>query len=268
MSILAEIFAHKRLEVEQARQTVPLSDLRASASDLPTALDFRGALRASGGGVRLIAEIKHASPSRGLIAVDFDPLKLAALYAENGAAAISVLTDERYFMGSLDYLRQVRRRLPGIPLLRKDFIYDPYQVYEARAAGADAVLLIVAGLAPAQLQELLGLAGELGMAALVEVHDQVELQHALQNGASLVGINNRDLHTFTVRLETSLELAALMPAGVCKVAESGIRQSSDVERLAAAGIQAVLVGEALVANPDPAAKVRELAGLAKKEQAG
>ncbi len=187
---------------------------------------------------------------------------LAHIYAENGAAAISVLTDERYFGGSLDHLQAVRAALPGIPLLRKDFVCDPYQVYEARAAGADAILLIVAALSVQQLVELGSLARCLGMAALIEAHSGEELDAALATGATLVGINNRNLHDFSVRLETTIELAPRVPPHCLLVAESGIFAAEDVARLVSGrGADAILVGEALVTAPDTAARVRALAGL-------
>jgi indole-3-glycerol phosphate synthase len=261
MTLLAEIFSHKRGEVAQQQRLRPLAEVRAAAGQAAPARDFTAALR-RGPGQRpaLIAEVKCASPSRGVIAADFDPLALARTYQDNGASAISVLTDARYFKGALAYLEQIAALADRPPLLRKDFLFDPYQVYEARAAGADAVLLIAAELEPANLAELHALAHELGMAALVEVHDQAELEKAL--GAcqpSLIGINNRDLRDFTVNLETTLRLRPLVPAGICLVAESGIRSPQDVARLAAAGVDAVLVGEALVAAPDVAAQVRSLA---------
>jgi indole-3-glycerol phosphate synthase len=215
----------------------------------------------------LIAEIKRRSPSRGLLAPDFDPRRLARLYCENGAACISVLTDRRFFGGDLAHLIGVKSQAPEIPLLRKDFICDPYQLYQARAAGADAVLLIVAALAPAQLRELHALARTLGMAALIEVHADAELEVALAAAPALIGVNNRDLHTFTVDLGVAEQLAARIPADICVVAESGIHGPADLARLAAiprpagaVGVDAVLVGEALVAAADAAAKVRELAG--------
>ena len=229
------------------------------------------ALRQARSRPALIAEIKRGSPSRGLLVADFDPLRLAGLYAENGAAAISVLTDERYFGGSLDHLRAVAvaqgGRAEGPPLLRKDFICDPYQVYQARAAGADAILLIAASLAPILLAELLALAHDLGMAALVETHDEAELATALASHARLIGINNRNLHDFTISLETTLRLGRRVPAEVCLVAESGIFAAEDVARLAeiergggGRGVDAILVGEALVTAADVAAKVRALSG--------
>jgi indole-3-glycerol phosphate synthase len=193
---------------------------------------------------------------------DFDPLRLAQIYRENGAAAISVLTDERYFGGCLDHLRQIAAGRPGEldlrpPLLRKDFLFDPYQVYEARAAQADAVLLIVAALPPALLRDLHGLALELGMAALVEVHTSGELETALDCQARLIGINNRDLHDFTTSLETTLRFRPLIPPGIPVVAESGIHTVEDARRLSQAGVDAILVGGALVTAEDVAGKVRE-----------
>ena len=261
MTILDEIFAHKRVEVEQRRAALPLAELRTQAESSPPALDFVAALRRKDGQrPALIAEVKCASPSRGLIARDFDPLALARVYQANGASAISVLTDERYFKGSLEYLRQIAGLRPRLPLLRKDFLLDSYQVYEARAAGADAVLLIAAYLEPQRLAELHTLANELGMAALVEVHSQDELEKALAAcKPALIGVNNRDLRDFSVNLDTTLRLRPYVPAGTCLVAESGIHSPEDVARLAAAGVDAVLVGEALVAAGDTAGMVRSLA---------
>ncbi|MEW5869563.1 MAG: indole-3-glycerol phosphate synthase TrpC [Chloroflexota bacterium] len=262
MSILDEIFAHTRQEVARRKLALPLAEVRQQAAAAEPSLDFAGALRtarSAAGAPALIAEIKRASPSRGLLAPDFDPLRLAHIYRANGAAAISVLTEPRYFQGSLEILRQVRQAQPATPLLRKDFICDPYQLYEGRAAGADAVLLIVAGLEAALLRDLHTLSLELGLSPLVEVHNLAELELALACGAGLVGINNRDLGDFSVRLETSLELRSQAPAGVCLVAESGIHSRADVERLAQAGFDAILVGEALVTAADVAAQVRSLA---------
>ena len=211
MSKLDEIFAHKRTEIAGQKAALPLAEMTALAAAAPPPRDFIAALRQARARPALIAEIKRGSPSRGLLVADFDPLRLAAIYTENGAAAISVLTDERFFGGSLDHLRAVAElmrtgRAQGPPLLRKDFLCDPYQVYQARAAGADAILLIVASLPPPLLAELLALAHDLGMAALVETHDEAELETALASGARLIGINNRNLHDFTVSLETTLRL--------------------------------------------------------------
>ncbi len=263
MSRLNEIFETKRAEVAAACAALPLAELAARAQATPAPRDFVAALRAAAR-PGLIAEVKHASPSRGVLVAEFDPLRLAHIYAQHGAAAISVLTDERYFRGSLDHLRAIRA-VVDLPLLRKDFVCDPYQVYEARAAGADAVLLIVAALPAAQLAELHGLAAALGMAALIEVHTADELDAALTLGAGLVGINARNLHDFSVSLETTRDLAQRVPPEVCLVAESGIHTADDVAWLGQAprsdgsqGIDAILVGEAIVTAPDVAAKVREL----------
>lgn len=267
MSILDKIFANKRLEVARKKQLEPLEGLQAQIEHLAPPLDFIGALRGRRSETpALIAEVKCASPSHGLLAPNFDPLGLARVYAENGAAAISVLTDERYFKGHLDYLRQIASELKEsrsarhqVPLLRKDFIFDPYQVYEARCAGADAILLIVAALEPALLFQLHVLAVQLGMAALIEVHNREELNIALDCDPLLVGINNRNLKDFTVDLQTTLHLRPLIPDPVCLVSESGIHTPDDVCLLASAGVDAILVGEALVTAPDVAAQVRSLA---------
>lgn len=266
MNILDEIFAYKQVEVAQAKRARPLGQVRREAEAAAPALDFTAALRAADHKPALIAEVKRASPSRGLLVQDFDPLRLARIYIENGAAAISVLTDERYFQGCLDYLRQIALLSDRVPLLRKDFTCDEYQVYEARAAGADAMLLIAAYLEPGRLRELRALIRALGMAALVEVHSRAELEAVLPLEPPLVGINNRNLKDFSMRLETTFELRPLVPAGVCVVAESGIHTAEDCARVAAAGIDAVLVGEALVVAGDVAGKVRSLAGMTGKEE--
>lgn len=260
MSILDEIFASKRQEVAGRQRVHPLAALRREAEAAPPARDFVAALRAAPVRPALIAEVKRASPSRGMLVQDFDPLRLARIYQENGAAAISVLTDEPYFKGHLEYLRQIAALEKRPPLLRKDFIYDPYQVYEARAAGADAVLLIAAYLQPEQLCDLHALVQESGMAPLVEVHSCAELESVLVVAPVLIGVNNRDLRDFTVRLDTALDLKRFIPAGVCSVAESGIHSPVDTARLGEAGIDAILVGEALVTAADIAAQVRLLSG--------
>ena len=259
MTILDEIFAHKRQEVDRNRQARPLVDVERAAHAAPPPLDFLAAVRCPPGATpRLIAEVKGASPSRGELVKDFNPLRLARLYQQNGAAAISVLTDEKYFRGSLADLQQIAHLPSRPPLLRKDFICDPYQIYEGRAAEADAILLITACLALPQLKQLHALVLELGMTPLVEVHTRAELDLALECSPRLVGINNRNLHDFSITLETSLGLIPLIPAGVCRVAESGIHSRADVDHLAAVGVDAVLVGEALVTAPDSAAAVRSL----------
>jgi indole-3-glycerol phosphate synthase len=261
MSILEEIFTHKRAELAINQRARPLGQVKAEMATAPAALDFIGALRGRSAPA-LIAEVKCGSPSKGRFKAHFDPVELAEIYRESGAAAISVLTDRRYFQGDLEHLHQIALRLaaspPRLPLLRKDFICDPYQVYEARAAGADAILLIAACLDFGQLAELQALARSLGMAALVEVHNRAELEKALRIEPELLGINNRDLHDFSVRLETTLELLADIPAGICRVSESGIRTPADVERLRQAGLDAILVGEALVTAPDAAEAIRQL----------
>ncbi len=262
-SFLGRILAHKRAEVARQILKVPLDQLEQRAAAAPPVRDFAAALRQPGRAT-LIAEVKKASPSRGVLIEHFDPLALAHIYAEAGAAAISVLTDVRFFQGSLKYLDGIRQAQTGgrqVPLLRKDFIIDPYQVYEARAYGADALLLIVAALDDAALRDLLALTRELGMQALVEVHDAAELDRALEAGSQIVGVNNRNLHTFVTALETTEQLAARLP-GIghpVLISESGISTPADVARVRACGADAVLVGEALVTAPDIAARTRELA---------
>jgi indole-3-glycerol phosphate synthase len=269
MTILDQIVEYKRTEeIPQRMQALPLDTLQMEASTAPPARDFIGALR-SRPSVALIAEVKRASPSKGVLRSSFDPLQVATTYAANGASAISILTDEPFFQGSLSSLKEIRRRLDSIsleenrsggpwPLLRKDFIVHEYQIYEARAAGADALLLIAAILSDESLAALLALTQGLGMAALVEVHSAEELKRALRLGPRIVGVNNRNLHDFHVDLGTCLSLRSAVPGDICFVAESGIRSRADVERLGAAGVDAVLVGEALITAPDVGAKVREL----------
>jgi len=256
--ILAEILAHTREVVTTARRTVPVSALRERASWHEPRRGFRAAL-AAGPAPAVIAEIKRASPSRGVIREAFEPPEHARSYAAAGASALSVLTERRWFQGALDHLAATRA-VTSLPLLRKDFLVDPYQVEEARAWGADAVLVIAAAGSPALRGELLAAAREHGLDALVEVHDEGELAWAAAAGATLVGINNRDLVTFDTRLETTERLAPLVPPGVILVAESGMRSPADVRRMVAAGAHAVLVGEAFMAAPDPGAALRELVG--------
>ena len=256
-NILDEIVAAKSEELAQVKASAPMAAVREGMAQRPAPLSLAGTLR--GGQVRLIAEVKKASPSRGLLCADFDPVRLAETYASNGAAAISVLTDPR-FQGEPAHLSAVKESgvSGAAPVLRKDFIFDPYQVYEARAMGADTYLLIVAILAAAQLSELLALGRELGMDALVEVHDEGELQTALDAGADIVGINNRDLRTFQTDLAVTEGLAPLIPGDKVIVSESGIFTPEHLQRLGRLGVNAALVGEALVTAPDTAAKVREL----------
>jgi indole-3-glycerol phosphate synthase len=256
-TILDEIVDWKRDEVARHKQVVPLVDVQADIARAPAPRSLVDALRRPG--VSLIAEIKRASPSKGLLRPDLDPVALAGEYEANGAAAISVLTDQHFFRGCLDHLRAVREAV-RLPVLRKDFILESYQVYEARAAGADAVLLIVASLGDAALGALYGLVCQLGMDALVEVHDEAELARALAIRPRIVGVNNRDLRTFEVDLETTARLRALIPDDVVLVAESGVHTPDDVARLRAIGADAMLVGESLVRADDAGAKVRELLG--------
>lgn len=256
---LSEILEHKRAEVAR----LSLAEQRARAADSPRPRDFLAAVqRPAGAPPRLIAELKRASPSRGVLAADLDLFALAEVYCQNGAAAVSVLTDERFFRGELATLRALRfeRGCPR-PLLRKDFMLAPVQLYEARAHGADAILLIAAALDDAALHDLHALAAELGLAALVEVHTAGEAERAARvPGAALIGINNRDLTTFEISLETTARLRPLIPPGLTVVSESGFFTGADVRQAAGLGVDAVLVGEALVTAPDVAGKVRELAG--------
>ena len=261
MGVLDEIVRQKGAELMERKAALPLSEIQARCRSLAGSRDFEAALRPRPGRrVALIAELKKASPSRGVLTDAFDPVILAGTYASNGAAALSVLTDEKFFQGRLETLAAVRSAV-DLPLLRKDFILEEYQLWESRAFGADAVLLIVLVLEPSRLRDLLHAAKGLGLGALVEVHTRAELDVALSVGGPVVGINNRDLRTFETRLETSLALLPLIPPGRVVVSESGFFVRAEVERVVAAGAHAVLVGEALVRAPDVAAKVRELALL-------
>jgi indole-3-glycerol phosphate synthase len=258
MGVLDEIVAHKRSELAELKPRRPLPELIAACRGLAPARDFEAALRpATGERVRLIAEVKRGSPSRGLFRADLDPVAQAGIYAGAGAAAVSVLTDARYFHGSLDDLVRVRAAV-SVPVLRKEFIVDEYQLWEARAAGADAVLLIVAALEDVALRDLLHAAKGTGLATLVEVHTAGELDRALRLGAPVIGVNNRDLQTLTTSLEPSLRLLPQIPPGPLVVSESGLASGADVEAVVAAGAHAVLVGETLLRADDVAAKVREL----------
>lgn len=246
--ILTKIVQVKRTEIEAQKGETSLAELQAAVRTLPAARDFYAAL-AAGNGIRLIAEVKKASPSKGLIRPDFEPVSLTSAYRQGGAAAISVLTDEQFFQGSLSYLGLIRERV-DLPLLRKDFILEPYQIYQSRAAGADAVLLIARILSQGQLSEFIGLARELGMEPLVETHTQEDLTKSLEAGAKIIGINNRDLATFQTDLGLTLELAKQVPPGRLIVSESGISRPEDLRLLAQGGVKAVLVGEALARETD------------------
>ncbi len=259
-SILDDIVATKRQEVAAARQRMPLEELEARASEAPPARDFRVAL-AESGPIQLIAEVKKASPSADVIRPDFDPVAIARVYQEHGAACISVLTDTPYFQGHLSHLARVRASVV-LPLLRKDFLFNEYQVVEARLAGADAILLIAEILDDLTMAALLKRARMMGMSALVELHDAANLPRVLAAGADLVGINNRDLRHFVTDIEHTLRLRDRIPPGIIVVSESGIQSRRDVERLEAAGVSAILVGESLMRADDPGLAVERLLGLA------
>lgn len=261
--ILDNIVRDKRADLAEAKKRAPLAELRQRPLFQQARRGFARALAAPGRAI--IAEVKRASPSRGLIRADFDPVAIALRYTDAGARAISVLTEERYFLGHLDYLARIRESV-GVPLLRKDFLIDAYQLYEARAYGADAVLLIASILPDTLLRELMWLAEELNLASLVEVHSDEELDRALAAGACIVGINNRDLRTFHTTLETTERLAPRIPPGVLTVAESGIDTTADIERLEACGVRAFLIGEALMRAEDPGAKLASLLGPHRGEQ--
>lgn len=257
MSVLDRILAHKRVELARARARLGPDAMRARARGAPHApRGFRAALLA-GPRPRIVAELKRRSPSRGEIRPDFDPVGAAEAYAGAGAAALSVLTDAEFFGGALDFLSRVREAV-ALPLLRKDFLIDAYQVDEARVHGADAVLLIAAALPAAELAALYTHAGDLGLDVLLEVHDEAELETALGVGADLIGINNRDLRSFAVDLAVTEKLASRVPEGVVVVSESGIFKPEDVERLEAAGAHACLVGESLMRETDPGLALRRL----------
>jgi len=256
--VLENIVAKKRAEIAQAKTLHPASELEKQLSAAPPVRDFSGALRARGR-MALIAEVKKASPSAGLIRADFDPVAIATTYERAGASCLSVLTDEHFFQGSLDDLRSVRSAV-SLPVLRKDFLLDRYQVLEARAAGADCVLLIAECLSDCELRDLYFYASELGMEALVEIYDPENLDRVLKLEPALLGINNRDLRTFDTDLEHSIRLAARVPVSTLLVSESGIRNRDDVLRLEQAGCRAILVGETLMRSGDVRAKIGELLG--------
>ncbi|MDT8319541.1 MAG: indole-3-glycerol phosphate synthase TrpC [Xanthomonadales bacterium] len=257
-SILKRILETKKQEVAARRYRDSQAKLSAMAADCPPARGFTGRIKTlAATGPAVIAEIKKASPSAGVIREDFHPAGIAEAYERAGAACLSVLTDEQYFQGSPDCLRAARAAC-ALPVLRKDFIVDPWQVYETRVLGADCILLIVAALSAGQLQDLEGLARETGLDVLVEVHDETELESALATRASLVGVNNRDLHSFTTDLGASECLRPLLPGDRTLVTESGIHDRADVRRLQEADINAFLVGEAFMREPDPGAALRRL----------
>lgn len=259
--ILNKIVAVKRQEIEAAMNRKPLAVMREDAESRVQTRDFVGALRAkiAAGQPAVIAEVKKASPSKGVLRADFIPADIAQSYAEYGAACLSVLTDQQFFQGSIDYLKQARASC-GLPVLRKDFIVDAYQVYESRVMGADCILLIAACLDDAQMKSFEALALSLGMAVLVEVHDEAELVRALQLKTPLIGINNRNLKTFEVSLNTTLVLKDKVPADRLLVTESGIMTPQDVQRMREAGVNAFLVGEAFMRADEPGEALAALFG--------
>jgi indole-3-glycerol phosphate synthase len=253
--MLDKIIAQKREEVEQKKKVATTTYLQERIAQQKPTLDLALALK--GDHIRLIAEVKQASPSLGVLSPNFNPTKLAQTYAEGGAAAISVLTEANYFMGSIEHLAAIKE-VVGLPLLRKDFIFAPYQVYESRAYGADALLLIAAILSPGQLKELVSLSHSLGLGCLVEVHNEGEVERAALSAAAIIGINNRDLNTFVVDINTTRRLRPLVPKEKIVVSESGIKSNGDIEKLRKWGVDAVLVGETLVTAGDVRAKMKEL----------
>jgi indole-3-glycerol phosphate synthase len=255
--ILQKIVENKREEVARQKEILPLGELRQMLADRPPTRDFEGAIRNRDCAV--IAEVKRRSPSKGRIREDFDPVGLASVYEDNGASAISILTERKFFEGSAAYVPQIKR-VVRLPLLRKDFIIDAYQISETRVLGADALLLIARLLEAGELRDFLGLASELGLAALVEVHNEADVEKAVSSGVRIVGINNRDLATFRTDLEVSIRLTRMVPKGVTVVSESGINNRGDIEKLMEAGIHAFLVGESLMREKDIGKKLRELLG--------
>lgn len=255
--ILDRIVDHKRREVEDLKRNIDLKSMFRAVDLMPPAQSLAGALKKPGR-VALLAETKGASPSRGVIRENYDPCEIARIYTKSGADAISVLTDQKFFGGHADHLAGVRK-VTHLPILRKDFIIDPVQVYQARLIGADAVLLICAVLPPKDLRSMLETAGSLGMDALVEVHDEADLEAALDAGSGIIGINNRDLKTFKTDISVTFRLRPKITGPAVVVSESGIKSGADIKALREAGVSAALVGEALMAAGDIAAKVRELA---------
>jgi indole-3-glycerol phosphate synthase len=253
--MLDRIIAQKREEVKQRKMVATMVYLQERITRQKPVLDLALALK--GDHIRLIAEVKQASPSRGILTSNFSPTKLARTYAEGGAAAISVLTEANYFGGNIEHLAAIKEAV-GLPLLRKDFIFDPYQVYESRAYGADALLLIATILSPGQLKELISLSHSVGLKCLVEVHNEGEVERAVLSAAEIIGVNNRDLNTFAVDINTTRRLRPLVPKEKITVSESGIKNRRDIEKLRKWRVDAVLVGEALVTASDVPAKMKEL----------
>jgi indole-3-glycerol phosphate synthase len=258
--ILQKIIENKKEEIERQKKILPLGELRQMLVDRPPTRDFDGAIRNRDCAV--IAEVKRSSPSKGRIREDFDPVGIAGIYEDNGASAISILTERKFFEGRAAYIPQIGRSVK-LPLLRKDFIIDPYQINEARVLGADALLLIARILEAGEMRDFLGIASELGLAALVEVHNEADVEKAVSSGARIVGINNRDLATFRTDLDVSIRLARRIPKAITVVSESGIDSRGEIEKLMEAGIHAFLVGESLMRAKDMGKKLRELLGREK-----
>jgi len=254
---LESIISYKRKEIERDKTAMPLESLKSRITDLPSTRNFKEAI--SKEGLNLIAEIKRASPSKGVIRKEFNPVEIAKLYQESGASAVSVLTTEKFFYGSLDFLSQAKE-VTTIPILQKDFIVDEYQIYQARVNKADAILLIASILVEAQINSFLECAHNLGLDCLVEVHTKEELSKVLASKAQIIGINNRDLTTLTTDLSTTLTLSKLVPKDRMLVSESGIKTQEDVKKLQECGVRAILVGESLMSAPDISAKMKELLG--------
>lgn len=260
--ILREIVEYRRIEVEKKKKSFPLSKLEKSFPFLPQTRSFKNAI-AKPGKLNFIAEIKKSSPSRGLICADFNPQKLATIFEQNGASAISILTEEKYFEGKINYLQDVRKK-SSLPLLAKDFIIDEYQIYEARFYGADAILLIANLLTEKGIVNFLTLGKDLGLDCLVEVQNSEELKKGLNTGAEIIGINNRNLHDFNVDINTTLKLRQMVPAGKIIISESGIKRKEDVLVLQRAKINAILIGQGLLESKNPAEKIKEL-GLGSEQ---
>lgn len=258
--ILDDIVQNKKTEVELAKTKLPFLQLQDKVKNCPKPKDFYSALCSENGEIKIIAEIKKASPSKGVLSKDFDPIKIANTYSDCGADAISVLTDSKFFKGSLGDLSNVRKTV-DLPLLRKDFMVDPYQIYESKFYGADAILLIVAALSGDMLDELKSTAESLGLHTLVEVHNENELDIALEKNSKIIGINNRDLKTFDVSLNTSIKLSRLIPNDILIISESGIQSSKDIQTLHSYGINSFLVGESFMKSKNPGDKIKELKNL-------
>ena len=261
--ILDEIVEHKKSELKQSIMLKPLREIEEDIKELPEPKDFYGLAR-NYKGLKIISEVKKASPSKGVICKDFDPVKIAKSYEDNGAFAISVLTDRKFFDGQLEYLSAIKK-VVDIPLLRKDFTIDPYQIFEARLYGADIVLLIVSVLDTTQLKEYLEITDSLGMSAIVEVHDTNELEKAIGAGSSIIGINNRNLKTFEVDLSTTEKLIEYIPGHIHVVSESGINDPADIRRLGSLGISTFLIGESFMGSSDPGGRLGEFIDQVKAE---